>query len=65
MVLCGNLVYCEKLVFYFATVFTGIVYSTDTIVPTESHHIHCFNPLNLYPSKGYRRIIDQYISITQ
>ena len=32
----------------------------DTIVPVGYFHIHCFNPINIYPSIRYNRIIKIY-----
>ena len=43
----------------------GFSFSAVTIVIAESSHIHCFNPINLYPLIGYNRIINQNMSVTQ
>ena len=48
-----------------AVVITGISFSTDTIVPEEYYHIHCFNPVNFYPLIGYNRIINRNMSVPQ
>ena len=44
-------------------VITGIVFSTDTVVPEECSHIHCFIPITLYPLIGYNRRINENMSI--
>ena len=44
---------------------TGLSFSTDTLVPAESSHIHCFNPINVHPLIGYNKIMDQNMSIPQ
>ena len=47
------------------TELTRIEFSTDTIEPAKYFHIHCFNPINIYPLIGYTRIINQNTRIPQ
>ena len=47
---------------------TGILsfaYSIDTIVSVDLTHIYYFKPIDLYLLGGYKRVINQNMSITQ
>ena len=48
-----------------AKVLTRIAFSTDTIVPAEYFHIHCFGPIKLFPLIVYNRITKQNTIIPQ
>ena len=46
-------------------VLTGVGFSIETIVSEESSHIHCVDPIKFYPLIGYKRIINQNMSVHQ